>query len=242
MTKVHAIMACTNDHVVGKESLIPWKLSADMKRFKDLTSGHALLIGFRTFMGIVQHYARPVLFPNRTVYVIADFRGGSAYFLNEMHHLGGVRKINFSNIKFISERTLTACLPEDAYKSAEFRLLKQIEALDIPDDQILYIAGGSFIYDKYLPVIDTIELTVVDTFFKKQPKGAFNYDISNRGIVELTEKVKKAMFGFESKFSRQLVGKISKDDKNEYNASYYQLTRSLDGSTPIDVLQGTSAG
>jgi dihydrofolate reductase len=37
---------------IGKENRLPWRLSADMQRFKALTWGHHLLMGRKTFQSI----------------------------------------------------------------------------------------------------------------------------------------------------------------------------------------------
>jgi dihydrofolate reductase len=256
MTKVHAIMACTDDHVVGIDDYIPWKMGADMKRFKEITSGHALLIGFRTFAGIVKHYPRPTIFPNRDVYVMADFsrnqppRPAGHYlsnfnpehemkFLAEMEELSKSANINFSNVKFINTQTFHEYIHAYSGSPVHYTKLMLEKHIKLRDDQILYVAGGPSIYSAFLHVVDTIELTVVETKLKKEPKGAFNYDLCNHKLVEIGDYFKQEVFGFNSSFKRQLIGKISKDEKNEYNASYYQLTRSLDGSTPAQVFQGT---
>jgi dihydrofolate reductase len=256
MTKVHAIMACTDDHVVGMDDYIPWKMGADMKRFKEITSGHALLIGFRTFAGIIKYYPRPTLFPGRDVYVYADFTRSdppkpqtaehshnfyqsSGNFMREMDELSRSANIDFSNIKFIDSHNFHQHVHGFDGTHAQYTKLMLQDHVKLRDDQILYIAGGPAIYAQFLPAVDVIEVTVIEVKFKTPPKGAFNYDLSNRRLVELGDYLKQSIFSFNSKFKRELVGKISKDEKNEYNASYYQLTRSLDGSTPAQVFQGT---
>jgi dihydrofolate reductase len=37
------------ERVIGKDNAVPWKLSADLKRFKELTLGHPVLMGRRTW-------------------------------------------------------------------------------------------------------------------------------------------------------------------------------------------------
>jgi len=241
MTKVHAILACTDDHVVGKEDYIPWKMSTDMKRFKELTTGHVLLMGYRTFAGILKHYPRPTIFPGRKVVVVADYtRDGKVGLLLKMEDLARQGGVDLSNVTVANSFQYKAIAPEDMDRSMRDRLLDFIDDYVKPKaDQIVYIAGGASIYQDFMPAVDTVEVTVVETFMKKQPKGAFNYDLSNSKLVELTPSIKKELFSMNSPFKRELIGKISKYEKNEYNASYYQLTRSLDGSTPAKVLQGS---
>ena len=35
--------------VIGKDNALPWKLSADLKRFKALTTGHPVIMGRHTW-------------------------------------------------------------------------------------------------------------------------------------------------------------------------------------------------
>ena len=50
--------------VIGKNNSLPWKLSADLKRFKELTTGKPVVMGRKTFESI----GRPL--PNRINIII----------------------------------------------------------------------------------------------------------------------------------------------------------------------------
>lgn len=52
MCKISIIAAVADNYVIGKSNKLPWHLSADLKRFKELTSGHVLLMGKRTFQSL----------------------------------------------------------------------------------------------------------------------------------------------------------------------------------------------
>jgi dihydrofolate reductase len=43
------IAAVAENSVIGRDNDLPWRLSADMKRFKKLTSGRTMIMGRRTF-------------------------------------------------------------------------------------------------------------------------------------------------------------------------------------------------
>ena len=43
------IVAAAENHVIGRDNGLIWHLSADVKRFKALTTGHAILMGRKTF-------------------------------------------------------------------------------------------------------------------------------------------------------------------------------------------------
>ena len=50
--RVSIIVALARNGTIGKEGDLPWRLSADLKRFKRLTMGHHLLMGRKTFESI----------------------------------------------------------------------------------------------------------------------------------------------------------------------------------------------
>ena len=63
--KLALIVAVARNRVIGKEGKMPWHISEDLKRFKRLTTGHAVLMGRKTFESI----GRPL--PNRRNVVIS---------------------------------------------------------------------------------------------------------------------------------------------------------------------------
>lgn len=50
--KLTAIVAMTPERVIGKDGTIPWHLTDDLKFFKKQTSGHAIVMGRKTFDSI----------------------------------------------------------------------------------------------------------------------------------------------------------------------------------------------
>ncbi|MDX2495566.1 MAG: dihydrofolate reductase [Desulfuromusa sp.] len=51
---ISIIVAMAKNRVIGKNCQLPWHLSSDLQRFKQLTMGHTLLMGRRTFESIGQ--------------------------------------------------------------------------------------------------------------------------------------------------------------------------------------------
>ena len=64
MDGLSLIVAMTRHGVIGRGGTLPWKLSADLQRFKALTMGHHLLMGRKTYDSL----GRPL--PGRTSVVI----------------------------------------------------------------------------------------------------------------------------------------------------------------------------
>lgn len=49
---ISIIVAMSQNRVIGRESQIPWHLSEDLKRFKQITMGHPVIMGRKTFESI----------------------------------------------------------------------------------------------------------------------------------------------------------------------------------------------
>ncbi|MDB5274192.1 MAG: folA [Chitinophagaceae bacterium] len=50
--KLSVIVAISENHVIGKGDELPWRLSADLKRFKTITMGHPIIMGRKTYESI----------------------------------------------------------------------------------------------------------------------------------------------------------------------------------------------
>lgn len=49
MSKISIIAAVADNYAIGKNNKLIWHLPADMKHFKKMTTGHAVVMGKRTF-------------------------------------------------------------------------------------------------------------------------------------------------------------------------------------------------
>ncbi len=63
--KLSIIVALADNGVIGRDNQLPWRISADLKRFKALTLGHHLLMGRKTFQSIGR------ALPGRTTVVLS---------------------------------------------------------------------------------------------------------------------------------------------------------------------------
>lgn len=61
---IKILVACDENRVIGKNNALIWHLPADLKRFKELTTGNVIIMGRKTFDSI----GRPL--PNRITIVI----------------------------------------------------------------------------------------------------------------------------------------------------------------------------
>lgn len=67
--QIFAIAAMDEQRVIGFQNKLPWSISEDLKRFSELTTGHTVLMGRKTFDSLPDAY-RPL--PNRKNVVITS--------------------------------------------------------------------------------------------------------------------------------------------------------------------------
>lgn len=78
---VTLIAAASENNVIGKDNKLIWHLSDDLKHFKDLTKGHFVIMGRKTFESM------PKALPNRTNIVITrklDYQAKNAIVVNSL--------------------------------------------------------------------------------------------------------------------------------------------------------------
>jgi dihydrofolate reductase len=70
--RITLVVARSLNGVIGREGTLPWHIPADLKRFKAITMGTAMVMGRRTFESL------PGLLPGRRHIVLTRDRGWSA--------------------------------------------------------------------------------------------------------------------------------------------------------------------
>jgi dihydrofolate reductase len=66
------VVAHASNGVIGRDGGLPWHLPADLRHFKELTSGHTVVMGRRTFESLPDRF-RPL--PNRRNLVLSTDPG-----------------------------------------------------------------------------------------------------------------------------------------------------------------------
>lgn len=69
------------NRAIGKDNKLPWHIPEDLKRFKEITTGHPIIMGRRTYESI----GRPL--PNRTNIIVTknkDFRAENCVVVNSL--------------------------------------------------------------------------------------------------------------------------------------------------------------
>ena len=125
------------NRAIGKNNQLLWHLPADLKHFKAITTGHAVVMGRKTYESI----GRPL--PNRTNIVIsrnADFKAEGCLVVNSL------------------EEAIKECKAKSE-KVKEGNLENTLHFTLSPFT--LFIIGGAEIYRQALPLTDKIYLTEV---------------------------------------------------------------------------------
>ena len=65
------IVAIAKNYAIGKDNKLLWHLPEDLKRFKELTTGHTIIMGSRTFASLGR------VLPNRKHVVLTDIEEAS---------------------------------------------------------------------------------------------------------------------------------------------------------------------
>lgn len=69
---ISLIWAMAENRVIGMENRLPWRMPADLKRFRELTTGHTIVMGRKTF----ESFPKPL--PNRTHVIVTRDRSYAA--------------------------------------------------------------------------------------------------------------------------------------------------------------------
>ena len=168
---ISLIVAVSQNGVIGIDNKLPWHLPMDLERFKEITMGHPIIMGRKTFAAI----GKPL--PGRTNIVITrqkDFaccdRGATAKRSEEI-----VARSERADCGVLTAESLEKALELCDHRATAQRS-KEMVALplsaDHADEQEVFVIGGATIFEQALPLADKLYLTLIhqdfdgDTFFK----------------------------------------------------------------------------
>jgi len=152
---ISIIAAITSDRAaIGRHGDLLFHISEDLRHFKELTSGHTVVMGRTTFESLPKG-----ALPNRRNIVVTR------------------------NVQFHADGAETASSPE-----------KAIELAATTPERTVFVIGGGEIYSAFLPLADTLELTMIDaptpadadTFFPDIDPG--QWQVTALGEPQVSEK------------------------------------------------------
>ncbi len=140
MARVSMIAAIGRNRELGKGNELLWRIPDDLKRFKQLTLGHPIVMGRKTFESILAAIGKPL--PGRTNIVVT--REGYPFRDEKGFHFWSAQIEKEGYIKV------------DSIAGA-IHLAKKM-----PGGEEIFIGGGGEIYRQALPFADKLYLTLID--------------------------------------------------------------------------------
>ena len=74
---VSLIVAASANEVIGADGALPWYLPGDLRRFRDLTTGHVVVMGRLTYQSILDRLGHPLT--GRTSVVVSTTLGETGH-------------------------------------------------------------------------------------------------------------------------------------------------------------------
>ena len=133
--KIILIAAVSPEGILAIDSQMPWYQPEDLRRFKRLTTGNVLIYGRKTFESFNKN---PL--PGRQNLIVSK----SYYFNQSLEEYKAL--VTGNNYVRVHKNI------EDAIEEGRF----------FHPNKTIYIGGGASIYEQTLPIVDEIELTIIN--------------------------------------------------------------------------------
>ncbi len=165
--KLSIIAAVANNKVIGNENRLIWHMPADLKRFKNITMGHTLIMGRKTFQSI----GKPL--PGRKTIVVTkqkdlDTQGcqKASSFKEALNMVKDEKEVFVAGGAEIYEQALNSYYTKKIYLTRIF---------------------ADFDGDTFFPDIDPKKWEIIDRFdYEPDDKNIYPY-----AFLEYKRKVKK---------------------------------------------------
>jgi thymidylate synthase len=212
---VNFIVATDNKGGIGKNGLLPWNISEELKYFQRITKGHIVVMGSKTYFSIPEKY-RPLT--DRFNLVLTN----NEELLTNNHGLSNLKFFNFKNIE--NDMKLNIQNYEDLYKLTILYILVRNNTKYMYKE--IFIIGGEKIYNLFFDLLNNqikyMELTMnkiylthieknykCDTFFPKLTENfkllkysKKNYDEKEKVFYRFLEYEKQMLYenNYEKKY------------------------------------------
>ena len=140
---ISIIVAIAENYAIGKKGDLLCHLPADLKHFKEITSGKTVLMGERTFYSLPKH---PL--PNRRNIVLTDVQG---------------KTFEGAEAVYSIEELTTPTQPSTQGRE---------KGCIVNPEEELFVIGGGMVYRQMMPIADKLYITHIhhswddaDTFF-----------------------------------------------------------------------------
>jgi dihydrofolate reductase len=163
---ISIIAAMDRKRGIGVDNKLPWRLSADLKRFRELTMGHHIIVGRKTFESI----GRPL--PGRRMIVVTRDRNYKAEECDLAHSVEDA--INLARERGESE--VFICGGAEIYA----------RSIEIVDRMYLTLVEAEVVADTFFPEFDERRWSKRESFY--QPADERNqYPFTFKTLVRRSE-------------------------------------------------------
>jgi dihydrofolate reductase len=153
---ISIIAAIAENNVIGKDNKLIWHLPADLKHFKELTSGHHIIMGRKTWESIGK---KPL--PDRTSIVITRDKNYKAEGCILVHSL--------------DEALAAAKEQEEVFVIGGAEIYKQ--AMDKADKLYITRVHHKFDGDTFFPEIGKEWFEAINNDFEKDSKNKYDFSL-----------------------------------------------------------------
>lgn len=160
---------CKANRVIGNQGTLPWHLPDDLKRFRELTTGHAIIMGRKTW----EYGLKRRSLPNRLNIVVSRTL---SYSLPECSiDIPGEPSQTTVQLRLSAEDSISQSSNTHLQTLTEQSINQTTSRCIVPSLQDafhcsahhskVFVIGGATIYAQTLPLADRLELTLVNGIY-----------------------------------------------------------------------------
>lgn len=151
---ISIIVAKAQNNVIGSKNDLPWYLPADLKHFREITTGHTVVMGRTTFESIVATLHKPL--PNRKNVVITRDQTFSYPDVDAIHDIESIHDLG------------------DVFIIGGAEIYKQ--TIDMADTLYVTDVHADINGDAYFPTIDSSWQEISRDPHQADDKNQYDYD------------------------------------------------------------------
>lgn len=155
--KISIIVAIDQKRGIGKAGKLPWNIPEDLKHFKEITNGHTIIMGRKTFESIGR------VLPNRTSIIITRDENFKAE--------GAIIAHSLNEALSLARRRLTRL--EEVFIIGGGQVFKEALEKDLVDKIYLTKVLGDFNCDTFFPDYSNFKKISEENFESGKNKGRF---------------------------------------------------------------------
>lgn len=184
--KLIIIAAIAENRVIGKDGKIPWHISEDIQRFKQLTLHHPVIMGRKTWESLPDKF-RPlpdrwnIVLTRQETYQETPQAAGAQLFPSLEQALAYIRETKQGYIREAEQWS----------RRATEQGSRKLEGIKF---DYTYVIGGQQVYEQALPLAQKMEITEVHFPYK----GDAHFPDFNREEWRESARVKRGQYSFVS--------------------------------------------